>query len=127
MNHLILILLTLLVTACTTQEKNSEVAPTTYSLQEQKTNADECIDKALTVKDQALQAVIAKEGDKPFEFLSAQHTDASALAIDGSIIKRTYGSSGFVQLVFNSGRRKCAVTVETRRQVRVLSDAVTCQ
>lgn len=127
MTQVFLVILALLMTACTTQEKASEVAPTTYSLDEQKANADECIDKAMTVKDQALKAIIAKEGEKPYEFLSAQHTDASALAIDGSIIKRTYGSSGFVQLVFNSGRRKCAVTVETRRQLRVLADAVTCQ
>lgn len=114
-----------LIFGCTSKEKAPQV--TTYSMDEKTMNPEECVSKAMTAQEEARQAIIAKEGPKDFKFHSAKHTDSSALAIDGGIIKRVYGPAGFVQLVFNSGKRKCAVTVETKREIKVLSDNVTCQ
>lgn len=114
-----------LMSACSSPEKETSTA-TTYSMNEKAMNPDECVSKAMSVQEEARQAVIAKDGSKDFKFHSAKHTDSSALAIDGGIIKRVYGPAGFVQMVFNSGKRKCAVTVETKREVKILSDNVTC-
>ncbi len=100
---------------------------TSYTGSEKTMNPDECVSRAMSVQEEARQAIIAKEGPKDFKFHSAKHTDSCALAIDGGIIRRTYGPSGFVQMVFNSGKRKCAVTVETKNVVKVLSDNITCQ
>lgn len=126
MKFLIFAVLASVVVSCASKnEKISEA--TTYSTQEKVMNPEECVSKAMSVQEEARQAIIQKDGPKDFKFHSAKHTDSSALAIDGGILKRTYGPSGFVQMVFNSGKRKCAVTVATKNEIKILADQVTCQ